>query len=238
MRLMLESALIRSIRVIRVPLLLLFALPLGLAAQDRDTDLGASFSFEVQKELSRKFTLSFEEEIRLVTNDTGFDRNALTAGLTYFFLDKRMKLGAAYCYLYMYNDKHYYEHRHRYYATLSYKQPLGSFDLSWRGRFQGTYRDENRGEYRVNPKYILRNRLELEYTIFGSPWKPFISAEGACTTNDPRGNEFYRIRYLAGVNWRLNRTDYVGFNLRFDQYFQTSDDPNLIGIGISYWIKL
>lgn len=235
---MLRSAPIRLIRVICVPLLWLFALPLGLTAQDRDTDLGASFSFEVQKELNRKFTLSVEEEIRLVTNDVGFDRNALTVGLDYSFLDKRMKAGAYYCYIYMYNDKHYYEHRHRYYATLSYKQPLGSWELSWRGRFQGTYRDEDRGSYRVNPKYVLRNKLEAEYTIFGSPWKPFISADGACTTNDPRGNEFYRIRYLAGVTWRLNRTDYVGFHLRFDQYFQSSDDPNIIGIGINYRIKL
>lgn len=218
----------------------LFLIPVLLHAQDRETDFGASLSLELQKDLTRRFALSIEEELRLLTNnhDIGFERNMFTLGLDYRILDKKLKLGAYYCYIYLYNNDFYYEHRHRYFLSLSYKHVLDqSFTLTWRGRFQGTLRDENRGSYRVNPKYVLRNRIDLEYTIFGSPWRPSVSADFAVTTNEPRGNELYRIRYQAGVNWRLNRTDSMDFFLRMDHYL-VDKDPNVISIGVGYQIDM
>lgn len=218
-------------------ILLLCLLPLLSRAQSRETDAGAFFAFELQKRLTRAFTLSVEEEIRLVSHSNPFDRNMLTVGADYAFFDRRLKVGASYCHIYLYNTDYYYEHRHRYYAFLSYKQPLGDFTLTWRGRFQGTNRDEERGEYRINPKYVLRNKLDLEYSIFGSPWTPFVSAEAANTLNDPRGNEIYRIRYQLGASLRLNRTDFIEFFLRFNHYL-VDKDPNLFGVGVSYKIRL
>lgn len=219
-------------------ILFFFLIPLWCFAQsERETDFGTSLALELQKDLNKKFTISFEEELRLVTNDKGFDRAMSTLGVDYSFFDKRFKLGAYYCYIYMYNNKHYYESRHRYYLSLSYKQPLGDFTLSWRGRFQGTYRDENRGEYKINPKYVFRNKFDLTYTIFGSPWKPFVSCDISSTTNDPMGNELYKVRYQAGASWRLNRTDYLEFFVRYDNYY-ADDDPNVIGVGVGYKIKL
>jgi len=219
--------------------ILLFFLPISAFAQvERETDLGGTFAIELEKDFMRNLSLSFEEEVRLVTNSIGFDRNMATLGLNYSFLKKRFKVGLAYCNIHLYNDsKHYYENRHRYYATLSYKQPLGDFTLSWRGRLQGTYRDENRGEYKINPKYVLRNKIDLDYTIFGSPWKPFVSADFSNTTNDPMGDYLYRIRYQSGVNWRINRTESMEFFLRFDHYL-ADEDPHVFAIGVSFKKKL
>jgi hypothetical protein len=158
-------------------------------------------------------------------------------GADYSIISKRLKAGAYYCFIYTYNSDFYYETRHRFYLSLSYKQPLGDFTLSWRGRFQGTNRDESRGQYKINPKYVLRNKLDLEYSIFGSPWTPYISADFSTLTNDPMGNELYRIRYQGGVNWRLNRTDYMKFFVRFDDNFP-GKEPNVISLGVGYQIKL
>lgn len=199
--------------------------------------MGTSLSFELQKGLSRKIDISIEEELRFITNNKGFDRSMTTLGLDYSIISKRLKAGVYYCFIYRYNSDFYYDARHRYFLSLSYKQPLNDFTLSWRGRFQGTYRDENRGQYKINPKYVLRNKLDLEYSIFGSPWTPYISVDFSNTTNDPMGNELYRIRYQGGVNWRLNRTDYMKFFLRFDDNF-SGEDPNVVSVGVGYQIKL
>lgn len=217
---------------------ILLLIPFCASAQfERETDLGASFAIELEKNLNRKFSLFLEEEVRLVNSSNVFQRNMATLGVDYSLLDKRMKIGLAYCNIHTYNSDYYYENRHRFYAFLSWKQPLGDFVLSWRGRFQGTYRNENRGEYKINPKYILRNKFDLDYTIFGSPWKPFISAEISNTTNDPMGNYFYRVRYKGGTSWRLNRTESMEFFLRFDQYI-ADDDPNVFAVGVSFKKKL
>lgn len=219
---------------------LILFIPFLSWSQDRELDLGAAFAFELQKELKSNWNLSLEEELRLVTNnnDVGFERNMLSIGLDYQFFDKKFKVGAYYCHIYLYNNDYYYEHRHRAYLSLSFKQDLNNeFTLTWRGRFQGTNRDENVRRYKINPKYILRNKFDLEYKIFGSPWRPSISADFSNTLNDPMGNELYRIRYQAGVNWRLNRTDSMEFFLRMDHYL-VDEDPNVISLGVAYKIKL
>jgi hypothetical protein len=211
----------------------------SLSAQERETNLGSSLSVELEKDLSRFFSLGMEEEVRFIENNNhGFDRSVTSLGLDYSLFDKRIKIGAYYAFIYLYNNDYLYEPRHRYYLNLSYKQPVDAFTFSWRGRLQGTYRDEDRGEYKINPKYVMKNKLEVDYTIFGSPWKPYLSCDFSTNLNDPvMGYELTRIRYQGGVSWRMNRTDYLGFFLRYDEYL-SADDPHTIAIGVTYKKKL
>ncbi len=213
--------------------LIFLCFPLQFWGQQRETDVGTSLSVEISKSLNRFFDLSLEEELRLVSNNSGFDRLSSTIGVDYSMLDRKLKAGIYYSYLYLYNSDFYYENRHRYYASLSYKESVGSFTLSWRGRFQTTCRDEDRGEYKINPKYVLRNKLDVEYTIFGSPWKPFVSAEIFNTLNDPYQNEIYKIRFQTGTSWRINRSDYMEFFLRADEYF-VGKDPRVFSVGAAF----
>lgn len=219
-------------------LFLSFLFPLT-AQNERELDVGAILAFELDKKLYRDWSLSLEEELRFNTGTPhkyGFDDNRITLGLNYK-LSTRFKVGANYCYIYTYNNDYFFESRHRFNASLTYEQPLGDFSLSWRTRFQTTFRDENRGSYKINPKNVWRNKIDLEYKIFGSPWRPSISADFASTLNDPMGNELYRIRYQASLNWRRNRTDSMDFFLRMDHYL-VDDDPNVISLGVSYKIRL
>ena len=202
-------------------------------AQEQETDLGAILSVELKKDLNHKIGISFEEELRLLNNNVNFDRIASTVGLDYAIIDKKLKVGVYYSYIYMYNSDYLYESRHRYSLSLSYKEPIGKFTLSWRSRLQGTYRDENRGEYKINPKYILRNKFEVTYSIFGAPWKPFLSCEISNTLNDPLGNEISKARIQGGTSWRLDRTTYLEFFLRDDEYF-SAKDPRVFSIGATY----
>ncbi|GHT76641.1 hypothetical protein AGMMS50262_15400 [Bacteroidia bacterium] len=216
--------------------LLLIGFSLTLYAQ-RQTNYGAIFSGELEKGLTPNLSLSLGEEVRLIDNSVGFDRSSTSVGLDYAFLQKKIKVGAYYNFMYLYNSDHYYEPRHRYYFNLSYKEAVGQFTLSWRGRFQGTYRDENHGEYKINPKYVMKNKFEVEYSVWGHPWKPFISCDFTSELNDPTGNDLTRVRYEGGTTWRLNRTDYLNFFVRFDQYL-TAKDPHVLSLGVGYKVKL
>ncbi|MDR0799893.1 MAG: DUF2490 domain-containing protein [Dysgonamonadaceae bacterium] len=218
---------------------LLVTIPwLAPAQVKQETNAGMVGSFQIEKDLGRAFTLAGEEEIRLTDNNVGFDRSATSIGLDYTIWRKRVKVGAYYSFLYLYNNDYLYEARHRYYFNISYKQPVNEFTFSWRGRFQSTYRDEDRGSYKINPKNVLKNKIEVDYTIFGSPWKPYVSCDFSTTLNDPvRNYELTRIRYQAGTNWRLDRTTTLEFFLRYDNYLGIQD-PNRFSLGVSYKMKL
>ncbi len=232
-----QSCKMNKIKFAILLLLLSFSLT-GFAQEKKEIDFGSSLSFELQKDITRQITLTAEEEVRIITNNNhGFERSTTTFGADYSIIPKQLKIGFDYGFMYRYNSDYYYEVRHRPSVLLSYKQSFGDYTISWRGRFQGTFRDESRGEYKINPKYVVRNKIDIEYTIFGSPWTPYISADLSYTTNDPMGNELYRIRWQGGTTWRINRTDYMKFFLRYDQNLSLKD-PDIISLGVGYQIKL
>ncbi|MDR0505944.1 MAG: DUF2490 domain-containing protein [Dysgonamonadaceae bacterium] len=213
-------------------LLLLMALPL-FAQPKKETNLGTSLSLNFEKKINRKLDLELGEEVRLINNNAGFDRCISIAGLDYFLLQE-MKIGAYYSFIYQYNNDFLYEARHRFYVNISYKKTFEPFVFSWRGRFQTTYRDENRGEYRVNPKYAVKNKFEVAYLIWGSPWKPFLSCDFSTDLNDPETKgRISKIRCEGGVNWRYDRTTYFDFFLRFDSRTPLKN-ANVLSIGANY----
>ncbi|MDL2222498.1 DUF2490 domain-containing protein [Bacteroidales bacterium OttesenSCG-928-M11] len=212
-------------------LLLLF--PAFSYAQERETDVGAILSLEGEKSVYRDLSLSFEEEVRFITSSNIFDRSVTSLGLDYPFWEKKIKIGLYYALIYNYNNDNLYEFRHRYYFNLSYKETIDQFTLSWRGRVQGTTRDENRGRYKINPKYIMKNKFEVEYSIWGRPWKPYFSCDFSTELNDPMGNDLTRVRFQGGTSWRLNRTDYLDFYMRWDEYL-VDDDPRVISFGVGF----
>ena len=219
-------------------LFLFFGMWFSLAVYaQRDLNMGVFLSGELDKRLNDNWNLSVSEELRLMNAPVGFERSVTSAGVDYAFLHRKIKMGAYYSFLYLYNNNHYFEPRHRYYFNLSYRESIGRYTLSWRGRVQGTYRDENRGMYKINPKYVLRNKFQIDYSFWGRPWKPFLSCDLSNELNNPMGNELTRIRYEAGTSWRLNRTDFMEFFVRFDQSLNAKD-PFVLALGIGYKLKL
>ncbi|MDR1779750.1 MAG: DUF2490 domain-containing protein [Tannerella sp.] len=219
-------------------LILMLAIPAVLCAQpQRETRGGALMSFSAEKQLIRNLDLNFEEELRLATTPNVYDRTVSTLGIDYSLMNKKLKIGAYYAFIYLYNNDFLYEPRHRFYVNLSYRQKLDQLTLSWRIRLQETLRDDNRGSYRVNPRYVMKNKLEAEYAIFGKPWKPFISCDFSTNLNDDETRyDLVRLRTQAGANWRINRTTSMDFYLRYDEYLK-ADDPRTISVGVAYKMR-
>ena len=218
---------------IKLTIVLLF-FSAALLAQERKTDFGSAFSVELKKRFGGKFDISLEEELRLSTNNNGgFDRWTNTVGVDYLIIRRKLKAGMYYCYYRMYNSNNYYENRNRYYLILQYRETFGRYTVTWRGRLQGTNRNEERGEYRINPKNVLRNKFEIEYSIPGSPYNPYFFTETTNTINDPFGNEIYKLRFQGGVVKRLERTADLELFFRWNEYL-VMPDPRVMVIGIGY----
>jgi len=218
-------------------LMLLFSLSV-VAQPRRETKAGALLSYEMEQSLYRNFSISFEDELRFVSNAIGFDRNVASLGIDCSLLDKKLKIGASYAFIYLYNDDQMFEPRHRFYANVTYKQAFGrQWTVSWRGRVQATVRNENHDSYRVNPRFVMKNKLEIEYAIWGKPLKPYLSCDFSNNLNDHITRyDFVRLRFQGGVGWRITRTDYLNFFLRFDENFK-EDDPRVISLGAGYRMK-
>ena len=225
-----------SLRFLFILSLLFYFLP-AFSQSEKETRLGTIMAVEVEKDLIRNLSGVLEEEVRLVNNRIGFDRSVTTLGLDYSLFNKKAKVGVYYAYIHLYNSDYYFEPRHRFYMNVSYKETVEPFIFSWRGRLQTTYRDENIGSYKINPKNIMKNKVEIAYTIWGSPWKPYVSCDISTLLNDPiEGYGLTRFRFTGGAIWRLNRTTYLDFFLRYDNEMDQRD-PNGFSFGVSYKIK-
>lgn len=197
-----------------------------------------SMSFAVDRDVRRNLNINFEEEVRLITGNNGFDRTVGTLGFDYALFDKRIKIGACYAFIYLCNDDRVYEPRHRFFLNLSCRQNLEPFTFSWRIRLQETLRDDSRGRYRINPRYVMKNKLEVEYAVWGKPWKPFLSCDFSTNLNDPETRyDLIRLRFQGGVTWRLDRTRSIDFLVRWDEYLKTRD-PRVISLGVAYRLRL
>lgn len=223
------------LKIIRIIIFafLIWAYPGFLTAQT--SDAGAIGTLSLSKDLGRRLGATVEQEFRFKQNVSSFDRSLTSVGVDYTIIKKLLKAEVNYDFIYQRQDT-YFEFRHRGSASLSAQTKYDAFGFKLRTRAQSTWRDENRGDYKFNPKYVWRNKLECEYTIFGSPVKPFVSGEVFCPLNS--GNGFFMDGYRAvvGAKYRLSSHTSLEFMLRYDQDVQVSNPTSILygGIGWSY----
>ncbi|MFA6873702.1 MAG: DUF2490 domain-containing protein [Bacteroidaceae bacterium] len=232
--------------------------PTTLRAQ-RD-DWGASYSLQLDKEITKKLDLSFEEEWRTRNDFQSTNRWMTTVGADYKVNDM-LKVGADYS-LINYNSPNakfaQWEIRHRWSAFLTVGAELGRLKVSIREKYQQTIRmgvpslsndsiyntetckwDSNPQE-RSNPKKVLRSRVELSYNIRKCKFEPFASVEFTSTLNNPEENGISRIRYTFGTEYKLNKQNTINVFYRFNDERELGDtseretDSHYLSIGFSH----
>lgn len=195
------------------------------------SDFGIRFGGEFSKKLTKKIELQFEEEIRLNQHISAFDRSMTTLGGSYAF-NKTFKAGAYYTFIYANNQTDgYYETRHRFGGWLQAAQKVNRFKLSLREKFQNTYRDEDLGNFKYNPKMYLRSKLELSYDTKKLPFNPYLSAEMHYQLNNPSGNNIDKWRYTAGTEYKFNKKLALDLFFRFDKEINVKSPVNTSVIG-------
>lgn len=210
-------------------------LPSNLAAQT--SDMGAIGSVSVSKDFGAKWDAKLEQEFRFNNNLASFDRSLTSIGVNYTIIRKLLTAEMNYDFIQQ-RQNEYFELRHRSSVALSIQKKISAFELEFRTRGQAIWRDESHGDYKYNPKYVWRNKLECAYTIFGSPIKPFISAEMFCPLNSAYGFYLDGIRATTGLKYRINQRTSMSFLVRYDQDIQQANPKSAFYGGIGWNYKL
>jgi len=200
-----------------------------IEAQD---DFGSILSASVSKKITKGLNINFEEEFRTRSNFSEVDRFSHALELNYKPLNF-LKVGGAYNLINFNHEKKSWEIRHRYYFYATGSLNAGQFTLSLRERFQSTKRQGiKQTATRVNPKLYLRSRLKVDYNIRKSKFTPSASVELFNTLNDPVKNEMNQWRGILGVEYKLNKKNFLELYYRYTNFSDDEEiDKHLFGIG-------
>ena len=179
----------------------------------QSNDIGAIGSISLSKDFGEKWDAKIEQEFRFNNQLTVFNRSLTSIGVNYLIIRNILTAELDYDYIQQ-RQNDYFELRQRSSVALSTQKKISAFELELRTRGQAIWRDESRGDYKFNPKYVWRNKLECVYTIFGSPLKPLISAEIFCPLNGTNGFYLDGIRVTTGLKYRINQRTSMSFLLR------------------------
>ena len=216
--------------------LCLLLVPAGASAQDRqperkyekDNDVQLRTGFEVEKKISKRFSASWSEELRLKNNvrrvdriysDIAFSFKAakwlrFSAGYTFISVDREGKKKD--------NYRNYWDLRHRVSlgTTLSHRYGM-HWQFSIKERVQGTFLTEDDIDKREksNPKWVLKSKLVAEYKFTDIPLTPYASVELCNTLNSPDyvdGEYLEKVRSAIGAEYRFNKRNSINFFYRLD----------------------
>ncbi len=203
-----------------------------LSSQENDFVAWAGVNFE--KKVSDKLKAGFETEIRLNENISQMDQIHSDIGLSYE-ISNNIKIGGYYRYTREYiTDGNYFGNCHRYYVDLSFKYPVNRFTIAYRARFQSEYAEMYSSENGFVPEYYNRDKFVIRYNIRKNPVSPFASCELFYQLNNPDGNEIDKLRYAAGIEYKINNDSNIDLYLMMQQQVNKNDPVRLFIIGTTY----
>ncbi len=205
----------------------------------QDNDMGTWLGVNISGDITKKFGVELEEEVRIFKNFGEIDRFSSEID-AFYVVNKYLKGGIGYGWIYDHdvNDS-FWENRHRLFAYVRGKAEVGRFTATLREKFQSTTYDKDLKGFDYSPKYYLRSRLGLEYDIKGCKAAPYLALEMHLQLNNPDGNEIDNWRYSLGAEFPIAK------NLSLDTFFRLSHDVNvrkpdnlwLIGVSLNWDMK-
>jgi hypothetical protein len=204
----------------------------------QENDYGTWLALDVSKEVTKKFDLEFEEEVRVFKQFSEINRFATSIGGSYSIF-KFLKGAAGYTWIYHHdvNDS-FWDNRHRYYIQLAGKFEINRLTFSLRERFQSTFIDKDIKGFDYSPENYLRSRLQAVWDIKNSKMEPYASGEVIYQLNNPDGNKVDNIRYTLGTVFPLTKKLDVDTYLRLSQEMNVKNPVNLYLIGINLKLNL
>lgn len=207
-----------------------------LMAFSQRSDAGAIGSIRVSKDVGRNWDFQVEQELRFNQLLSVLDRSLTSLSVDYAIVPKLLKAGLSYDFIYQ-NKESEFEYRHRGSLLLNAEVKSGLFDFNVRTLIQSTWRDEQRGSYNFNPKYVWRNKIECTYNIFGSPLKPSFSTEIFSPINGAHGFYADAYRLKLGLKYRYSQRQSIDAFIRYDQEIQQANPESLLYLGVGWNYK-
>lgn len=222
-------------RKIALLLLLISGLTLQSFAQVTN-DAGLWCTFNVDKNLNKKFGVFLTEEYRVRENFT--QNNLFYTDLGFFYKPADfIKISLAYRSIEKFQLDNTISFRHRGMLDIILKKTFGKFAVSYRQRLQAEVRNVYSSEIGNIPEWYSRNKFQIKYD-FGKPVTPYISVEFRYQINDPRMLEsnklWHRARYIAGIDYKKNDKHSFGLYYLFQTEFNVLTPQNIYILGVEY----
>lgn len=216
-------------------MIMLLSWPL-LAQEDEPGGFRAGFALD--KDISKKITVSGDAEIRTLGFGTTPERFSYSLGLSYD-IDKHFSVAGGYehqnvrneyywgrltfldaNYMIVHQDSSvvWMQPRHRVYVQAGWKEKLGDFTLSVRQRVQTTFKDDKsrivqNGDTnfaRINPDISWRNKIQLSYNIPHFKLTPSLAFESYLLMSDPDLQKYFnKLRSTLSLEYKLNKRNYL-----------------------------
>ena len=194
-------------------------------AQEVENDFETRYSFRLRPKLSDKLKFRITPEVRL-DEEFSLDKyiiageaiyepiNILALSAKCYFIGDKKK-----------NSDDDYLNRFAFSATLKHK--FSRFEPAFRIRYSNYADDE------ITDKNFLRYEASLEYDTAKSSLTPFVSAELYQQLTD---NVLHKMRYSAGIDFKLFKNNYIRLSYRLDYYLQEYRNKHIIDL--TYKINL
>ncbi|MCS6916105.1 MAG: DUF2490 domain-containing protein [Chitinophagales bacterium] len=212
----------RSACVVRCVLFALWVL--SASAQGQPPDFQTWHSITLRKDLSSRWRLQVEEELRLRDNSSRL-RVLYTDAAARFRPADWVATAAHYRLLIRPSGI-----SHRIYEETNFRWRPSDLDFGLRLRLQH--------EFRPGPdQTYIRTRIASGYRI-NKKWRPNINAEFFYHIFHFEGNEFDEIRLQAGTDWLINKDHTLKGHLQYEYEFNQAPPFRAICLVLSYEVDL
>ena len=178
----------------RIVTLLLIAV-CSVAVRAKDTDFNTWTIITAKVNIAKGLSVSGTLDYRTRQDASSTDWWAFRTAVNYQALP-HFSIGGGYELQLLYRNG--WNNRHRYQVQIGENFTAGRFDFSLRERFQHTI-DSGSNDY------VLRTRAQAKYKATDL-LRPYVSVEPFNSMNKGDGFDFNFVRYIAGLEFKLNKT--------------------------------
>jgi hypothetical protein len=210
------------------------------AQDDRPQDAGLWSTISIDKELSRRWSVGLDEELRMFDNMSRIDQFFTNAGVSYK-PNKFLKFSVVYRFISKSRDDKPYSNRHRLYFDAAVKKKFYDFSFNYRARVQGQLRDiYSSDEGGKVPETFMRHKIGVDYQY--KKFTPNIAAEFFFQFNDPGfhygDNLWDRTRLSIGCDYEINKRYSAGLFYLFQHDFNVNAAEDNFILGVQFGISL
>ncbi len=216
-------------------IVLMMLLPL-VVVKAQLNDFQSWHEVEIQKELSKKMSLSLGQEIRLAENSSYVEEYVTTLGVGYKF-NKYLRAKLCYRYTHGFDFETGIESAQRLYGDLTGRYKIDRFTFSLRERYQVSFANYTDAVLASTPVHYLRTKLVASYNINKSDFNPYASVELFHSLNNPMGNGTDKYRLAAGFDYEFTKHFSAGlyYQLQVQRIsYRTPSDDYIVGTSFAY----
>lgn len=194
------------------------------SAQEIENNFKIRTATELSFEPFKNVKLNFIPELRF-EDAFSLDKYLLEGEAVYKPV-KFLSLAASYRFVADLKETKDTEYFNRFAFSATAKKEFKNFESAFRLRYTNDSDDENSNED------FFRYKASLKYDIPKSKITPFLAIEAFQRLSD---GDLYKMRYSAGVDYKLFKKNYIGLSYKLDYYQKEYKNNHILSVG--YKIK-